>query len=267
MDLDTVTSLRPARTRADLALGAGERFLAGGSWLFSEPQPGTTGLVDLTTMGWEPWSLTADGLSIAATCTVAELRVRGSALGVPAAPLFGACVDAFLMSFKIWGTATVGGNVALALPAGSMISLAVALDAEAVVWTPDGGERRQPVSELVTGPGTTTLGPGEVLRSVEIGTAALESRTAFRKTALTALGRSSAVVTGRLGAGGATVLTVTASTPRPHVLAFDALPGPAELGAALDGIDAWYDDPHGAPDWRAAVTRTLAREVVEELGR
>ena len=38
-----------------------------------------------------------------------------------------------------------------------------------------------------------------------------------------------------------------------------------QVRAAVAGIPAWYDDPHGAPDWRAAVTAELAVEVVEEL--
>ena len=37
-------------------------------------------------------------------------------------PLFDESIDCFLMSFKIWNTATVGGNVCLSLPAGAMVS-------------------------------------------------------------------------------------------------------------------------------------------------
>ena len=42
MDLHTVEHYRPASTRADLILAPGERLLAGGTWLFSEPQVDTT---------------------------------------------------------------------------------------------------------------------------------------------------------------------------------------------------------------------------------
>ena len=38
MDLDTIGTYRYARRRADLVLEPGERFLGGGTWLFSEPQ-------------------------------------------------------------------------------------------------------------------------------------------------------------------------------------------------------------------------------------
>jgi len=263
MDLNTVTSLRPARTREELSLAPGESLLGGGSWLFSEPQTAVMGLVDLTTMGWEPWTVDTDRLSVSATCTIAQL------LEVPASwtasALFRQCADAFLMSFKIWNTATVGGNLCLALPAGAMISLATALDAEVVVWTADGGERREPVADFVTGVRMTTLRPGDVLRSIEFPLAALRGRTAFRKIALTQLGRSSAVVIGRFDEDGRLTLAVTASTARPYVWRFDHPPTEDEVGVAVDSIGGWYADAHGAADWRAAVTLGLAREVCAEL--
>jgi CO/xanthine dehydrogenase FAD-binding subunit len=265
MDLHTVDTLRPARSRDDLALGQGETFLAGGTWLFSEPQPDVTGLVDLTTMDWEPWTVTPQGLSISATCTIARLLAHPGPTGWAAGGLFHQCAEALVMSFKIWNTATIGGNLCLALPAGAMISLTAALDAEVLVWTPDGGRRRQSVASFVTGPATTTLQPGEVLRSVEIPMAALQSRTEMRRASLTALGRSSSVVIGRLEDDRRFVLTVTAATPRPYVLRFGASPSDDEVVAAIERIDDWYDDPHGAPDWRAAVTRELALDICAAL--
>ena len=43
----------------------------------------------------------------------------------------------------------------------------------------------------------TALGPGDVLRAVEIPAAALRSRTALRKASLAPLGRSAALLAGR----------------------------------------------------------------------
>ncbi len=48
MDLISVRETRVPRTRDELVFAPGERPLGGGTWLFSEPQPGLTGLVDLT---------------------------------------------------------------------------------------------------------------------------------------------------------------------------------------------------------------------------
>ncbi|MBO3094334.1 FAD binding domain-containing protein [Cellulomonas dongxiuzhuiae] len=263
MDL-AVTSLRAARTRADLRLAPGERPLAGGTWLFSEPQPGVTGLVDLMSLGWEPVARTAAGLRVAATCTVEQLASHAPDPAWNAWPTVAACVDALLMSFKVQAQATVGGNVALALPAGAMTSLLAGLDAVAVVWTPDGGERREAVADLVVGPGRTTLAPGEVLRAFDVPTHALEARAAVRQIALTAVGRSSSLVVARRDADGTVTLTVTAATPRPVQHRFASPPTSAQVDGVLTGLE-WYDDLHGAPDWRRAVTTLLAHEVLAEV--
>lgn len=256
--MDTVVR---ARSRAELAvLAPGIAPLAGGTWLFSTPQDHLRGLVDLTGLGWPALTVTGQGLSVAATCTLAELAAY------PDGPaLFAQCCGALAGSFKIWNTATVGGNLCLALPAGPMTSLSVALDGSALIWTPDGGQRRVPSSWFVVGDRRTVLRPGEVLRAVELPAAALRARTAFRRAALSREGRSGSVVIGRRDGDGAFVLTVTAATDRPYRFAFGHVPGARELAAALDTVPRWYTDPHGAPDWRRAVTVRLAEEIREEL--
>lgn len=265
MDLSTVTSTRPARTRSDLTLAAGETLLGGGTWLFSEPQPGTSGLVDLTTMGWAPLTEHAGGLRVAATCTIAQLSRLPARPGWAAHPLFFQCCTAFLASFKVWNVATVGGNICLSLPAGPMTSLAAALDADLLIWTADGGERRMPAAEFVTGDGQNALEPGEVLRAIEFPEAALRARTAYRQFSLSPVGRSGALLIGRLDPGGAFTLTVTASTPRPVRFRFDRIPTARELRVAVDGIDRWHDDVHGAPDWRRQTSLLMAEEIRAEL--
>ena len=68
--------------------------------------------------------------------------------------------------------------------------------------------------------------------------------------------------------GRAVVLTLTASVPRPVVVTLPASPAEAAVRDAVAAAGAaagWYDDPHGAPDWRAAQTARLAAEVVAEL--
>lgn len=264
MDL-LLDSLRTPTTRAELALADGEAFLGGGTWLYSEPQPQLSGLVDLTALGWPALEHTDDGLRIAATCTLAELCRAELPAAWAARDLIVQCCHALLASFKVWNVATVGGNVCASLPAGAMISLATALDGVAVIWTRDGDAWRQPVADLVTGPGTNTLARGEVLRAIELPEHALRARTAFRKTALSPLGRSAAVVVGRVDDDGAATFSLTAATPRPVVLRWGALPSAAELAAAVAAVPAWYDDVHGAPDWRAHVTALLAEEVRAEL--
>lgn len=262
MDLNTVAAIRQPRERADLALAPGEAILGGGSWLFSEPQDHLTGLVDLTTMGWAPIEATESGLSIAATCTFTELsRFSATDPSWAAVPLFRQCCEALLGSFKVWNAATVGGNICLALPAGPMTSLGAALDAEALIWMPHGRDRRVSVLDFVTGVESTVLAPGEVLRSIEIPTRTLTSRTGFRKIALSPLGRSGTVVIARLDTDGGFAVTVSGGTDRPVQLRFEALPTVAELEIGVHGIDNWYDDVHGAPDWRQAMSAHLAEQL------
>lgn len=264
MDLHTVASYRAARTRADLALAPGERILGGGTWLYSEPQVDTTGLVDLTTMRWTALEESAAGLRIAATCTIAELAAyRGP---WRAAPLFHTSASALLASFKVWNVATVGGNICRGFAAAAMVSLCSALDGVAEVWTADGGTRRIAIEHLATGNGTTSLAEGEVLRAVDLPAHALNARTAFRKIALAELGRSGAVVIGRVDDDGAAVFGITAATLRPGILRYPRLPDAATLRADVDALDGYYTDPLGTADWRRAVSATLAEEIREELG-
>lgn len=265
MDLNSLAVIRQPSGRADLALAAGEAFLGGGSWLFSEPQTHLTGLIDLTTLGWRPLAETTEGLSVAATCTFSQLADLPRRPSWKAQPLFRQCCTALLGSFKVWNVATVGGNICLALPAGPMTSLAVALDATAVVWTPDGGERRVAASDFVTGVESTVLRFGEVLRSIDIPLAALRSRTAYRKIALSPLGRSGTLVVGRLAEDGGFTVTVSGGTERAVLLCWDGVPTGSDLESGIRSIDNWYDDAHGAPDWRQAMSVLLAEEIRQEL--
>ena len=262
MDLPGVTEVAPAR------LGgwrAGDAWLAGGTWLFSEPQPSVSRLLDLTAFGWPSLRAGPDGLEIAATCTLAELcRLRAPQWR--AAPLISQCCAALLGSFKVWNMATVGGNLCLALPAGPMISLTSALNGRCEIWHPNGSTREIPVTAFVTGAGRSVLRPGELLRSVRLPAQALAGTTAFRQLSLSPLGRSAAVVIGRRSAGGSLVVTVPAATTWPVQLRFAAFPSRDDLRSALAAADPpWHDDVHGSPAWREAVTGRLAAEVLDEL--
>jgi CO/xanthine dehydrogenase FAD-binding subunit len=264
MDVNTVTGFRRPTGRADLRLAAGETFLGGGSWLFSEPQPAVTGLVDLQSLGWEPVERTPTGLRVAATCSLAELAsLRRDGWDVPA--LFHESCRALLGSFKVWNVATVGGNLCLALPAGPMAALVVALDAALEIWRADGSTEAMDALDLITGPGRTSLGRGDVLRAVDFGAGALSGETASRKASLRPLGRSAAFLAARYDSDGRFTVAVTAATPRPHRFRFASLPRPDELRAAIDTIPTWHDDPHGSPDWRRATTLRLAEELRGEL--
>ncbi|CAN5391968.1 FAD binding domain-containing protein [soil metagenome] len=268
MDLIGVREVRMAADRSDLVFAPDEIPLGGGTWLFSEEQPGVGGLVDLTGLGWEPLIEQPDGgLTIAASCTLAELRAHPPRADRTAHQLFAVAVDALLGSWKIHRFATVGGNICLALPAGPMTSLTAGLDGVGVIWMPNGGERRVPIVSLVTGVRETVLTHGEVLRAIELPAPALAARVAHRRISLAHLGRSGAFVIARLDARGSFVVTITAATPRPYQLRFPGLPSAEELADGIEGVvREWYDDPHGAPDWRRAMSMRFAEECRVELG-
>jgi CO/xanthine dehydrogenase FAD-binding subunit len=199
MDLNTITEVVKPRQRLDLTgWQAGDAWLAGGTWLFSQPQPNLRRLIDLAGFGWPPLELTEQSLRIAATCTIAELDRLALPATWIAAPLFNQCCRAFVASFKIWNTATVGGNLCMGLPAGPMISLTAALEGVCTILTPEGGERRIAVTDFVTAAERNALMPGEMLRLIELPASALVKRTAFRQISLTPLGRSAALLIGTL---------------------------------------------------------------------
>jgi CO/xanthine dehydrogenase FAD-binding subunit len=268
MDLNTVDEIATPRARREMpAPRTGDAYLAGGTWLFSEPQPGLTRLVDLTGLGWQALLAETDGLTIGATCTIAALAGFEAPAAWRAAPLIGQSCRALLGSFKIWNMATVGGNICMALPAGPMTALGTALRGECVIWCPAGGERRMAVKDFVLGPQRTALAPGEVLRAIKIPAGALRERTSFRQISLSPLGRSGALLIGTLGERGFG-LTVTAATRRPVRLDFDTLPDSDALTARL-GADIpeslYYDDVHGRPAWRRHMTYRFAEAIRREL--
>lgn len=270
MDLNTVTEVaRPVTREQARDWRDGDAWLAGGTWLFSEPQPAVRRLVDLEGLRWAPLRVSEEGLAIAATCTIARLDALGLPADWRAAPLVRQCCRSLLASFKVLAVATVGGNVCMSLPAGAMISLTAALEGVCTVWQGDGGERRVPVIEFVTGDHRNVLAPGDLLRSIDLPAAALRKRTSFRRMALTHEGRSTALLIGTLcPRDGAWALTVTAATVRPVRLEFPRPPTADQLRGRLreaipDGL--YLDDPHGTPEYRKHLTYYFAEEIRREL--
>jgi CO/xanthine dehydrogenase FAD-binding subunit len=157
----------------------------------------------------------------------------------------------------------------MSLPAGPVISLAVALEGICTIRLRDGDERQVLVEEFVTGIHQNVLRPGDLLRRIDLPAAALRKRTCFRRMTLTHLGRSSTLLVGTLcPREGVFMLTVTASTVRPLRLAFPRLPGADELRARLgkEIPDSLYlDDVHGAPAYRKHMTYYFAEEIRREL--
>lgn len=269
MDLNTITEIqRPSRVEDLQPWQGGHAYLAGGTWLFSEPQVATHTLIDLESLRWPSLTATADGLEIAATCRVIELENFVAPAEWLAAPLLSECCHSFLASFKIWNEATVGGNIIMSLPAGPMTSLTAALEGVITLW-PRGGEPRQvKVVDFVTGVHQNLLRPGEIVRSIFLPAHALKKKHAFRRFTLTHLGRSETLIVGtRCPEHDEFILTITASTLRPMQFTFAGLPDAAEVKAVIDGIplDQYLADTHGSPEHRRHLTYYFSEQIRQEL--
>ena len=270
MDLNTVSEVRRPASRENLATWReGDAWLAGGTWLFSEPQPDVRRLVDLFGLGWEPLTVNDNGLEIAATCTITELSRFARTLPATAAPLFEQCCRAFLASFKIWNMATVGGNICMSLPAGALISLTTALEGQCTIWNGEGGERRVAIEEFVTGVHENVLRPGDLLRKIDLPVSALRKHAGFRRMSLTHLGRSSVLLIATLCPDtGSFSLMVSAATVRPLRIEFAGIPTSQELAHRIDEAipgELYFDDVHGSPRHRKHLTYYFAEELRREL--
>ena len=271
MDLNTITQVIRLAVPNDIrGWPAGHAWLGGGTWLFSEPQPGLDTLVDLEAFRWPSLTVLDSGLEIAATCRIIELDSYKPPAEWIAGPLLRECCRSLLASFKVMDTATVGGNICMSLPAGALIALTVALEAQYTLWPRDGEPRVVQAADFVLGDHQNILQPGELLRSTFIPTTALVKRYAFRRATLTHLGRSAAVLIGTQTPGSTDLrLTVTAATPRPVQLYFPATPDKAALRTAIQeqvADDAFFDDVNGTPAYKRHLTYLYAEQICEELG-
>ncbi len=74
---------------------------------------------------------------------------------------------ATMASVQIRNLATVGGNLCNAAPSADLAPILIALNAIVRIAGP-GGERRTPLGEFFTGPGTTVLEPGELMVALKV---------------------------------------------------------------------------------------------------
>jgi CO/xanthine dehydrogenase FAD-binding subunit len=272
MNLNTITALRRPSSATEIAEWRdGFAWLAGGTWLFSEPQPATDTLIDLGHLDWATLEASPAGLDIGATCRIAELYRFEAPKGWIAAPLIRACCDALLASFKIWNAATVGGNVCMSLPAGAMISLVAALEGRFTLWPRAGTPREIPAIDFVTGNHTNVLRPGELLRKMHLPASALTKRAVLRRASLTKLGRSAALLIGTSDpVRQDLLLTITAAIPRPMQLCFDEIPSAEMLRQAVDSripADGYFADVHGSAAYKRHLTYHFADQICAELAR
>ena len=193
---------------------------------------------------------------------------------------------ALIGSDQIQGRATLGGNLCNASPAADSVPSLVALNATAVIAGPE-GERSVPVSEVVIGPGATSLHHAEFITEFHIPAPASGSSDAYQRFIprtemdIAVVGAAARVrldsqgrcrqATVVLGAVAPTVVEVTAAH---QILAGQRIGTPPngeafweELGEAAVACCNPIDDKRGTVQFRRRVAAVLARRTVATAAR
>jgi CO/xanthine dehydrogenase FAD-binding subunit len=268
MDLHTVeTYLRPTDLAAVQNWSSGWAWLAGGTWLFSEPQPTLKTLVDLEPLGWSEIEQDDDRLVIGATCTFAQLLNYPWAEEWLAIAALKNAISALAASFKVTHLATIGGNLCLALAVGVMAPLMVLLDATYEIWSPTASPRYIPAQNFQLGVQKTALQPGEVLRRIWIPTASLSWQTSVQRFGIAATDPAlSIVMVAYHPETSAIRISLGACVAVPRLLEFSPFPTAEQLAAALASID-WLQDTRASAAHRQQVTKVLIRRALQEIGQ
>jgi carbon-monoxide dehydrogenase medium subunit len=158
------------------------RIVAGGTDLLLEMQQGrkppVTALVDVTRIP-EMTVIREENGSIIIGAGVTHTAIVNSALlATRATCLVESC--GVIGGPQVRNVATLGGNVAHALPAGDGTLSLVALNAEAEVAGPRGRDRR-PILSLYKGPGKTALNADELIVHFRFRASGAGEATAFKR--------------------------------------------------------------------------------------
>ena len=212
-----------------------------------------------------------DGLTIGATTTIRAIETsRELAAAAPA------LVEAarVLGSIQIRNMATLGGNLCHATPSAEMPPPLLVLGASAELAGP-GGERSIDLADLATGPGTTSLAPGEMLVSVTAAVPEGIGSCYIRQTVRWAMDLAGAGVAASVETDGDTVTALRvglgAVSPIPmlvpgldgiaagHVLDRDVLA--AAAARARDACSP-ISDARGTADYRRHVVAVLTARAI-----
>ena len=189
-------------------------------------------------------------------------------------------------SDQIQGRATLGGNLCNASPAADSVPPLVALGAEAIIVGPD-GERSTPVSDVVIGPGATSLDRAEFITEFRIPSPSRGSSDAYERfiprtemdiAVVGAAARIRVDADGRckeatvvLAAVAPTVVEVGAASGILEGRVIPEDPGRSafwdELGEAVVSCCNPIDDKRGTAEFRRKVAQVLARRTVVTAAR
>lgn len=269
MDLHRVTTyLRPTTPEAIAPWQPTWAWLAGGTWLFTEPQPQVDTLVDLTALGWDELDITSEGLGIGATCVMNRLLGDRFPPDWPGIAALRSGVHE-LASFKVQNVATVAGNLCLALPAGTFAPVMVLLEAEYDLRSLSGEVRRVPAIAFQTGAKQTILQPGELLRYIHVPARSLGWATSYHRFCVASAGLAIALVVAAYDAVANQVrFVVGAAAEKPYLIVTAGIPSPQELGPLLDAQmpgNVFLSDSLASADYRRHLTEQLMKRSLADL--
>lgn len=179
-------------------------------------------------------------------------------------------------SDQIQSRSSWGGNLANASPAADTPPSLIVNEARAVI-AGAGGERTVPVAEVVTGPGQTSLGPGEIIVEFELDEPPALTADAYLRLIprtemdIAVVGAAARMTLGSDGkvAAAAIALAAVAPTVVRVPAAEAALVGSEPSGEALAAVEAAaaaaadpIDDKRGTVAYRRQVAGVLARRAV-----
>jgi carbon-monoxide dehydrogenase medium subunit len=256
--------------------GPDARLLAGGTDLLVDLKTGRASARHLVSInrveGLRGVSADADRLRIGALTTITELA-EAQPVHERFAPILEATRD--MASPQVRNLATVGGNIASAVPCADLPPILMVLGASAVLWSPT-GERKIPLDAFFLGPRRTALRTGEVLTAVEVPAMRARHGAAYARLALrngNAIAVAS-VAAGLLLENGTTreariVLGAVAPIPKPVESASAILAGKfpdeeafeAAARAAAEEAEP-ISDVRGSADYRRKAVAVLTRRAL-----
>lgn len=124
--------------------------------------------------------MTEEGLRIGAMTRINELN-RSTLLTGEYAAIRDASRE--MAAYQVRNMATVGGNVAGAVPCADLPPILITMNGKVVVWS-TAGERTIAIEEFLAGPRRTTIGNGEIVTSILVPTAPQGFGAAYERFAL-----------------------------------------------------------------------------------
>lgn len=268
MDLHSVeTYLRPMDLKEVRNWQPGWAWLAGGTWMLSEPQPHINTLVDMQGLEWSELEVSPSGLTIGATCVMNRLLQFSYPERWTAVKALQSAVQE-LASFKVQNVATVAGNLCLALPAGTLAPVMVALGASYEILPLEGTPYWVSALNFQTSARQTMLKPGEVLRKIWIPQANLEWRVNYQRICVATAGLAVSIVVALHNPQTSQVqFGIGACVPAPRLLEFAHVPSTTELAEALDAQISptdFLDDGSASAVYRRHLTQVLMGRSLQE---